>query len=182
MKTIAITGYKPHELGVFTKSHPAVFYIKKLIEKELKVLLDEGLEWVIISGQLGVELWAAEVVIELRLDYPQLNLAVLTPFLNQEERWKDSNKEQYERVLMEADFVDSITKRPYENPKQFMMKNQFVIKKTDGLLLIYDEEKPGSPQFMLETARKMKSQNEYTIRAFSFYDLQNIVEELQEDE
>ncbi|MGD6815812.1 DUF1273 domain-containing protein [Metabacillus sp. 84] len=182
MKTIAVTGYKPHEIGVFSKSHPAVFYIKKLIEKELRVLVEEGLEWVVISGQLGVELWAAEVVIELRLEYPELQLAVLTPFLGQEEKWNPANKEQYESILMEADFTDSITKRPYESPKQFILKNQFIIQKTDGLLLIYDEEKPGSPKFLYDTARKMSTQHEYTIRAFSFFDLQMIVEELQNDE
>lgn len=64
-----------------------------------------------ISGQLGVEIWAAEVVFDLQLDYPELQLAVLTPFLEQEEKWNDVNKELYEFVLSQADYVDSITKR-----------------------------------------------------------------------
>ncbi|MTH52117.1 DUF1273 family protein [Bacillus mangrovi] len=180
MKTVAVTGYKPHELGIFSKNHPGVHYIKKLLERELKVLIDEGLEWVIVSGQQGVEMWAAETVLELKEEYPDLKLAVLTPFFHQEEKWKDAAKEQYEMIMMEADFAESISKRPYESPKQFSMKNQFIIRKTDGMIMIYDEEKPGSPKFMLEAARKMTQENEYSIRLFSFYDLQNIVEELQE--
>ena len=34
--------------------------------------LGEGLEWVIISGQLGTELWSAEVVFEIQEEYTQL--------------------------------------------------------------------------------------------------------------
>ncbi|MTE25225.1 DUF1273 family protein, partial [Microbacterium sp. ZXX196] len=61
MKVAAISGYKPFEIGLFKKNDPAVEYIKKAIRKELEQLLEEGLEWVLISGQLGTELWAAEV-------------------------------------------------------------------------------------------------------------------------
>ena len=35
-------------------------------------------------GQLGVEIWAAEVVMELQMEYPHLKYAVITPFLEQE--------------------------------------------------------------------------------------------------
>ena len=92
-----------------TQDDPAVAYIKKAIKNQLISLLEEGLEWVIISGQLGTELWAAEVVFELQLeDYPELQLGVITPFLNQEETWKEQNKEWYESILAQADFIDSV--------------------------------------------------------------------------
>lgn len=41
-----------------------------MIKKKLIDLIEDGLEWVLISGQLGVELWAAEVVIDLKNQYP----------------------------------------------------------------------------------------------------------------
>ena len=39
---------------------PEVSYLKKFIHK-LEQLLDEGLEWVLIQGQMGIELWTAEL-------------------------------------------------------------------------------------------------------------------------
>ena len=60
MKVLYITGYKAFELGIFKNDHEAVKYIKKSIRNRLLPLVEEGLEWVIISGQLGTELWAAE--------------------------------------------------------------------------------------------------------------------------
>lgn len=180
VKVAAVSGYKPFELGIFKNNHPAVSYIKKAICNRLKEMLEEGLEWVLISGQLGTELWAAEVVYELReKEYPDLKLAVITPFLEQEASWSESNKEWYESILMEADFVDSVSHRPYEKPWQFRMKNQFHIEKSDILLLFYDSEKIGSPQFIYNMAKRYQESHEYEIRTIQFFDLQLLAEEEQ---
>ncbi|MEH6987376.1 DUF1273 domain-containing protein [Cytobacillus firmus] len=179
-KVAVISGYKPFEVGIFKNDNPAVGYIKTAIRKSLLSLMDDGLEWVIISGQLGAELWAAEVVYDLQLEgYEDLKLAVITPFLDQEASWKDANKEWYESILAQADFVDSVTKKPYESPQQFRLKNHFLISKSDVLLLFYDMEKEGSPKYLYETAKKYQEENEYDIRLITFYDLQLIVEEEQ---
>ena len=39
---------------------------QKALHRKLTTFVEEGLEWVIISGQLGVELWAAEVVLKFK--------------------------------------------------------------------------------------------------------------------
>ncbi|WP_226666805.1 DUF1273 domain-containing protein [Metabacillus litoralis] len=177
MKVVTISGYKSFELGIFKNDDQAVTYIKKAIEKTLISLVEEGLEWVIISGQMGVELWAAEVVFDLQIEYPDLRLAILTPFLNQESKWNEVNKEYYELIVSQADYVDSITKREYESPLQFRQKNDFLVNKSDGLLLIYDEEKQGSPKFLLEVARKKQEVKDYYVETINFSDLQVVVEE-----
>ncbi|AGK54656.1 DUF1273 domain-containing protein [Bacillus sp. 1NLA3E] len=179
VKVVAVSGYKPFELGIFQANHPAVGFIKKAIRKELEQLLEEGLEWVIISGQLGTELWAAEVVFDLQNDFPSLQLGVFTPFLKQEESWKAQNKESYESVLIQADYVDSISKKPYEGAWQFRQKNQFFVKKSDALLLFYDQEKDGSPKFLYEYSKQYKESHPYDLRLIGFDDLQILVEEEQ---
>jgi uncharacterized phage-like protein YoqJ len=176
-KVLAISGYKAFELGIFQKDHPNVTYIKKAIKKELSPMVEDGLEWVLISGQLGIELWAAEVIFEMQIAYPELKLAVITPFLNQEEKWNEQNQEWYESVLAGADFIDSVSRKPYEKPWQFRLKNQFFIEKSDALLLVYDQEKEGSPKYLYEMAKQYKSNHPYPIHLITFYDLQSIVEE-----
>ncbi|MFB6466054.1 DUF1273 domain-containing protein [Cytobacillus sp. Hz8] len=177
-KIVFVSGYKPQELGIFKQNHPSIAYIKKAIKHQLESLIDDGLEWIIISGQLGTELWTAEVVFDLQMeDHSELKLAVITPFLNQEKNWSESNQELYEMVLMQADFVDSITKKEYEAPWQFRVKNQFLIEKSDVLLLFYDEEKEGSPKYLYRAARDYEQNHEYNLRLITFYDLQLLVEE-----
>jgi uncharacterized phage-like protein YoqJ len=179
-KIAVVSGYKPFEIGVFKNNDPAVSYIKLALKNALTALVEEGLEWVIISGQLGTELWAAETVFDLQLEgYNELQLAVITPFLNQEENWNDANKEIYEFVLSQADFVDSVTRKPYEKPWQFRLKNQFFVNKSDTLLLFYDSEKEGSPKYLYEAAKNQQEKADYEIRLISFEDLQVLVEEEQ---
>jgi uncharacterized phage-like protein YoqJ len=179
MSVYTVTGYKPHEIGVFNDKHPGLNYIKKALKKNIIQLIEnEALEWVLISGQQGVELWTAEVIIELQEDFPDLKLAVITPFLEQEANWKEEKQEHYQFILAQADFVDSLTKRPYENPSQFRMKNHFFINKSNGLLILYDEETPGSPKYILDIARKKQAHDEtYQILSITPYDIQVLAEE-----
>ncbi|MFZ3590937.1 DUF1273 domain-containing protein [Bacillus sp. DJP31] len=182
MKVLAITGYKAFELGIFKQDHKGITYIKKAIKKRLVPMIEDGLEWVIISGQLGTELWAAEVIFELQLDYSELRLAVLTPHLDQEAKWNDTNKEQYEFILSQADFVESITKRPYDNPRQLKVKNQYIVKKSDALMAFYDDEKKGSPFFMVQEAQKKIEHGNYHIFYITPYDIEDIINEEEYNE
>jgi uncharacterized phage-like protein YoqJ len=177
---LLISGYKAHELGIFSDKHDGVYYIKKAIEQRIRTFLDEGLEWVIISGQPGVEMWAAEVVFILQEEFPDLKLAVLTPFLEQESRWKENVQEKYHEILAQADFVDSVSRKPYENPQQLRVKNLFLVQKSDAILLLYDEEKDGSPKYYLQAAKqKQEMDSSYEIFYITPYDLDVIVQEEQ---
>ncbi|MFS1519028.1 DUF1273 domain-containing protein [Bacillus sp. SCS-151] len=177
MKVLVVSGYKPYEIGIFSNDHPAVNFIKKALKSRLVSLLDNGLEWVLISGQLGVELWAAETVYALQEDYPHLKLAILTPFLEQDVNWNEANKEYYELILSQADFVESISNRSYENPSQFRQKNLFLVNKSDALLAVFDEDKQGSPTYLLNVAKNRRDTDNYDIIIINFDDLHLVAEE-----
>lgn len=179
MKKIVVTGYKAHELGIFQDSHPGIAIIKKALSDKIKILVEEGLEWVLLSGQLGVEAWAAEVVFELQEDFPQLQCGIFTPFLEQEKNWNDQKKEKYQEMLQKANHVASLTNRPYEAPWQFIEKNKWLITHSDGILLVYDEENEGSPKYIRDLAEKYMENHDYELMKIDAYDLQMIAEEIQ---
>jgi uncharacterized phage-like protein YoqJ len=176
---VLITGYKATELGIFSLKHPGIEIIKKAIKKQIIALLDEGLEWIIISGQWGVEIWAAEAVLELKKDFKNLRLAVITPFLEQEENWNEERKKLYNNILTHADYVNSVTKSKYNGPWQFKEKNKFLLRNSDGMILIYDEENDGSPKYIKAQAEKQALLHNYPLYIINAYDLQNIAEEEQ---
>ncbi|KWW11295.1 hypothetical protein AS888_01820 [Peribacillus simplex] len=177
MKVLYLTGYKAFEFGIFKNDHEAVKYIKKAIEQRLLPLVEDGLEWVIISGQLGTELWGAEVVFDMRKHYDQLKLGVLTPFLKQEESWNETNQEYYRSILARADFVESIFNKPYEGPQQLKIKNKYMIHKSDAMLIIFEAEKDGSAKYPYYEALKKAENQPYPIYQVNFDDLQMAAEE-----
>ncbi|MFE5320347.1 SLOG family protein [Paenibacillus sp. NPDC056579] len=179
MKRVVVTGYKAAELGIYSLKHPGIPIIKKAIKKQIVALLDEGLEWVIVSGQWGVELWAAEAVLELQEEYDTVQLAVITPFLEQDENWSEEKRSVYSSILQRANYVNSVTKTKYDGPWQFKEKNKFLLRNSDGIIVLYDEEKEGSPKFIKEQALHLAKQHDYRILSITANDLQNIVEEEQ---
>lgn len=156
MKVLYMTGYKAFEFGIFKNDHEAVKYIKKAMKQRLLPLVEDGLEWAIISGQLGTELWGAEVVFEMQEEYNQLKLGVLTPFLKQEESWNETNQDYYRSILARADFVESIFNKPYEGPQQLKIKNKYMVHKSDAMLIIFDAEKEGSARYPYFRAKKKR--------------------------
>ncbi|MGG0788518.1 DUF1273 domain-containing protein [Peribacillus simplex] len=177
MKVLYMTGYKAFEFGIFKNDHEAVKYIKKAMKQRLLPLAEDGLEWVIISGQLGTELWGAEVVFELQEEYPQLKLGVLTPFLKQEESWNEMNQDYYRSILARADFVESIFNKPYEGPQQLKIKNRYMVHKSDAMLIIFEAEKEGSSRYPYFEAMKKAETQPYPIFQINFDDLQLAAEE-----
>lgn len=181
MKRLVITGYKQQELGIFDDKHPGIAYIKTALKNALLPFINE-LEWVIISGQLGVELWATEVIQEINLDYEQsIKLAIITPFLDQEKNWNETNQQKYNEMRDRADYFVNLTSKPYEGPWQFSERNKFLIRNSDGLLIIYDSENEGSPKYMKELAELYAEENPYEIMTITADDLQLVAEEEQMD-
>lgn len=179
---LVVTGYKAFELGIFNDDHPGVPIIKKALrDMFVDLIMNEQLEWVIVSGQLGVELWATEVVRELKEQYPTLKYAVLPPFEGQSEKWNEANQQKYMLMIQEADFSTSLTKRPYEGPWQFRAKDEFLFKNSDGVLFVYDEDNEGSPKFMKRAAEKYAKKAPYEVLTITALDLQWIAEEIERE-
>ena len=66
MNSLLITGYKAFELGILTAKDPRLPIIKEAIRRDLVRFLEEGVKWLIFTGNLGFEAWALEVAQELK--------------------------------------------------------------------------------------------------------------------
>jgi uncharacterized phage-like protein YoqJ len=182
MKNLLVTGYRAHELGIYDQKHKGIPYIRRAIAAKLTPLIEEGLEWVITPGQYGVDLWACEAIIELKKSYPHLKLSILTAFINPEEKWKEDRKAYYQELLKGVDYYGSVSKEPYSGVRQFTARDELLLRKTDGILLLYDEEAAeGSPRFMKEKALRKSADEGYRYISISSEDIQSMADE-DEDE
>ncbi|KOR13649.1 hypothetical protein AMC75_01880 [Staphylococcus carnosus] len=179
VKTAYVTGYKSYELNIFKENAPEIKYLKAFIENKLKSLIEEGLEWVLIQGQLGIEMWTAEVVISLNEEYPDLKLGVIAPFENHIERWNEQNQIQYQKIIEKADFTESVHHAPYEGPFQFKQTDQFMLDHTDMTVLLYDEEQEASPKYFKRMLVDFAEQTNYTCDIVTFDEINVFINDLQ---
>ncbi|PRO64429.1 SLOG family protein [Alkalicoccus urumqiensis] len=178
-RVLAVSGYKPNELGIFQEKHDQLPWLKQAIKKKLEEFIQqEGTEWIVTSGQPGVELWAGEAAIELKQEGYPVQTAVIAPFTEQDARFPDPVKQLYDKVWSQCDYHDFITKRPYESPAQLRLKNEFLVSKTDALLLLYDEEMEGSPRFFLQAAEKKK---DYPVLYLTPEEIEDKIRDMQDD-
>jgi uncharacterized phage-like protein YoqJ len=178
MKTLLVTGYRAHELGIFNRKHPGIAYIRKAIAARLVPLIEEGLEWVVTPGQYGVDWWACETVIELKRQYPHLKLSILAAYANPEERWNEERQQQYRELLLGVDYYAYVSKQPYSGPWQLKARDDLLLRKTDGILLVYDEEAgEGSPKFLKDKALRKSATEGYRYIAIGAEEIQSIAEE-----
>lgn len=175
MKILHITGYKPMELNIFSENDKRIQIIKKALEKRITSFIEEGLEWVVISGQMGVELWTGEVVLDLKKDY-DINLGVFPPFEDQESRWPENLQHKYQELQFIADHFRTIYEGGYRGPFQFKARDKWIVSKCDGSLILMDDEHPGSTVYFHKVAEEASN---YPIHYITPFDLDDIVEEMR---
>lgn len=175
IQTVLISGYRSSELGIFQEKDSKIKVIKKVIKQLIRHYLEEGLEWVIIGGNLGVEIWAGQVVLELQNDYPELKLGLILPYEKFGDNWNENNQQLLTELKIGANYVNSTSHQPYQNPSQLKNHTTFLLNHVGGALLIYDEEYPGKTQYLLNAAKEISGATPFFIEQISMDDLQNYI-------
>ncbi|GEP18730.1 DUF1273 domain-containing protein [Pediococcus argentinicus] len=180
MKRIWISGYRSYELGIFNDKDPKLAVIKYLIKRELKIAIEDGLNWVITGPQMGIEQWSLECAVDLKKDYPELQIAMMMPFANFGSQWNENNRMKLNDLIAKVDFVGKVSEEEYQSPQQLKNFQSFMLNHTDGAILIYDDEHEGKSEFDLEAIRKFQETADYSLRLIDFYELQDAAEEYAE--
>lgn len=183
MKRLWTTGYRAYELGVFDEKNPKVAVIKDVLQKQLRYQLDSTSEdfWLITGPQMGVERWSIESALTIKVDYPQLKIALMEPYADFAARWNENNQARLAAVKAQVDFAGRVSEKKYESPEQLRAYQNFMLHYTDGALLIYDPEREGKTVWDWRAINRYREQNsDYSMRMIDFDELQEAAEEYSE--
>lgn len=183
MKRLWTTGYRAYELGVFDEKNPKVAVIKDVLQKQLRYQLDSTSEdfWLITGPQMGVERWSIESALTIKVDYPQLKIALMEPYADFAVRWNENNQARLAAIKAQVDFAGRVSEKKYESPEQLRAYQNFMLHYTDGALLIYDPEHEGKTVWDWRAINRYREQNaDYSMRMIDFDELQEAAEEYSE--
>ena len=83
-KRYAFTGYRPQKMPFgFNESDPRCVDFKRRVKETIQSLYDMGYRHFISGGALGMDMFAAEAVLELRAQHPDMILEMVSPFDDQ---------------------------------------------------------------------------------------------------
>ena len=101
------TGHRPNKLD-YSEGE-----IKSLLEMAIDNAISDGYVTFITGMAEGVDIWAAEIVLEKKKDNKDLHLICAVPHPGFEKRRSKYETERYENIIKNADYVTTISDNYY---------------------------------------------------------------------
>lgn len=102
LKRCCFTGHRPEKLGV--SEAQAV----KALRAAIHDAYTSGYRTFISGMARGVDIWAAEIVLEERETHPDVHLICALPHPDFETRWKQEWQRRYVAILAKADLIKTV--------------------------------------------------------------------------
>ena len=143
-KTCCFTGHR--SLSHEEKLKVAV-RLRKIIEKQIKA----GVVFYGAGGALGFDTLAAQVVLDMKKEYPQLRLILVLPCEDQTRGWRSEDIAVYEDIKRRSDKVVYVS-RAY-TPVCMQRRNRHLVDHS-GTCICYLTRSAGGTAYTVDYAQK----------------------------
>lgn len=151
------TGHRPEKLGT-----PEEILIVGL-RHEIERAIGDGFTTFITGMARGVDVWAGEIVIDLRKSGQPIRLICASPYRGFEERWSSKWQERYRAIMEQADLTRYIC--PGYSAGCFQRRNEWMVDHSSRVIAVYNGQ-PGGTQNTIHYAQKEKINVEFVGGAY----------------
>ena len=130
------TGHRPEKLNTSEKE------VKAALRKQIDQAVHDGFTVFITGMARGVDLWAAEIVLDLRKRNKEIRLICAIPHDGFEARWSPSWQELYRYVLVEADLTRVISKGYHTGVYQ--VRNEWMVNHSTRVIAVFNGQPSGT--------------------------------------
>lgn len=148
-RSCCFTGHRPSKMG--------------LPEEKLKALLWEAIQSAVAAGYTtfitgmapGVDIWAAEIVLELKQESPELLLVCALPYprFTGKEDGKSEWPRRAGKILQQADAVVEVSPR-YLHSGVYQLRNIWMVDHASLVIAAFNGEPGGTHNTILYARRK----------------------------
>lgn len=98
-----------------------------------------GVTTFITGMALGIDMWSAQIILQLKEKYPQIKLICAIPCANHSSKWNKKDQEIHNDIISQADYTYYVSDEPYtawcmDKRNEWMVDNsKFVIAVWDGI-------------------------------------------------
>ncbi len=134
MKTCAFTGHRPKGLGYPESDRRCVALKETLRALIIRMMEEEGVTHFISGMAQGVDMYAAEIVLELKKQHPQITLECAIPYEEQAAHWSAALRDRYFSI---AERCDQETMLQTHYTRDCLMKrNKYMVEHADMVLAV----------------------------------------------
>lgn len=137
-KSCAFTGHRPSGFAFgYNESDGRCVELKGRLRDAVTSLCFEGYTTFYVGMAEGVDIWAAECLIDLFEFFHRIELCAVIPFRGQKNGMNTDYRARYERILEHASQTFIISEKMTKDC--FKARNRFMVDQSDTLIAVYDE-------------------------------------------
>ena len=112
------------------------------LERQIRRLIEKGTVDFITGGALGFDTLAAQIVLKLREEFPQIRLVLALPCKDQTRGWSSIDKARYEQIIQAADVVHYTGTR--YTMDCMMRRNRFMVDNSAACVFFLTNQRSGT--------------------------------------
>ena len=151
----AFTGHRPKSFPWgYDENAPSCVLLKEVLAARISALAEQGVTDFLSGMAQGVDLWCAQIVLDLRKTNPALKLHAILPCEGQERKWTASAQEHYRSILAQANEVIYVGQ---EYSRNCMLKrNRYLVDHSSILLAVYNGTYQSGTGMTVRYAQRLK--------------------------
>lgn len=137
-----ITGHRPQRFKFkYNEHYKLCIKIKKALTAEIINFYNQGVRTFWIGGSIGVDTWAAEIIIELKKQkgYEDMRLCVALPFFDFKEHYDVRQQTRLRDILSACD--EQIITSEAASERAYRIRNEYMVNQSDCVLAVYDNNR-----------------------------------------
>lgn len=137
MHRCCFTGHRPEKIA-FSEKH-----IKTLLKKEICHAIESGINVFITGMAPGVDIWAAEIVLELReQESLPLKLIAASPHPGFENRWSIEWRKRYAVIMSKADLIKEVSS--HYSRGCYQIRNEWMVNHAAKVIAVWNGNPSGT--------------------------------------
>ena len=145
-KRCCFTGHRPEKLDVPERE------VKKLLESAIKQAVEDGFYTFITGMARGIDMWAGEIVLKLRIHNSDIHLICTPPYEGFEKRWDVSEQKLYQKILEKSDYTKYIC--DHYSRSCFQIRNVYMVDHSKRVIAAYNGASGGTKNTIDYATRK----------------------------
>ena len=123
------------------------------LKRAITACYDSGIRHFLCGMALGFDMLAAETLLAMKADRPDIRLTAVIPFRGQSCRFNPTGKERYRSILGKADNVVCLSETYFDGC--YLRRNDYMLNRASHIIAYYNGEPKGGTFYTCRRAERM---------------------------
>lgn len=144
-KSVCFTGHRPEKIiKPYDENHEMIISIKQQLNNHIEKSIKDGYNTFYSGLARGCDIFASEIVLNKKKDYPFIKHVAVIPFRGQEKSWSDMWQQRYQSIIKQSD-ICIVLNEEYQKDC-FKQRNEFIVENSNRIIAVYSKDNSGTRQ------------------------------------